>query len=420
MFVPLPEDVVRVSSWSDLAKSQWLLFLTWGGRLVGQTLTQFFVWLGKDIFNIFNALVSTLLVMEIYWCANKGDVSFKLNDGQICYIFFSLWAFTPSFNLVFLWLTGACIYLWPAVFLLAFLIPYIKKFYNYHIKVGNGIASSIVIFLLGVVAGCGNENSICWILVCLLFFLFSYRNCHGKEAWLYTGVAGIMIGYALLMLAPGNMVRLHVAHGTWLSYHVLGDSMNTFAIVFVFQLMLWYYNLKSLYIIKREKLKKRALNNDVYLVRVFCVTSLLMTAIMLLSPYFPVRSGFPGTILLIIASVILHRIQNESGVVLMSSLAKKVLFCFGVAYFTMTAYITIHYSYVVNQQMDKIIYEARKLQENSSKEILIVKPLPMIDRLTYFLGGCHFSNLGISEDVNNWRNVSFARYYSIQGIKVSE
>ena len=65
MFVPLPEDVVRVSSWSDLAKSQWLLFLTWGGRLVGQTLTQFFVWLGKDIFNIFNALVSTLLVMEI-------------------------------------------------------------------------------------------------------------------------------------------------------------------------------------------------------------------------------------------------------------------------------------------------------------------------------------------------------------------
>ena len=421
MFVPLPEYVERVLSWSDLAKSQWLLFLTWGGRLVGQTLTQLFVWVGKDVFNFFNALVSTMLVAEVYWCANKGNVSFNFNVGRIGFIFFTFWAFTPSFNPVFLWLTGACIYLWPAFFLLAFLIPYIRKFYDFHKKIGSGITSNISIFLLGIIAGCGNENSICWIIICLLIFLFLYRNCHGQEAWLYFGVAGIMMGYALLMLAPGNMVRLHAVYGTdWFSYHVLGNNMNTFAIVFIFQLVLWYYNLKSLYIIKKEKTKKRNFNNDMLLVSVFCISSLLMSAIMLLSPYFPVRSGFPGTVLLIIASAIIHRIQNDNGVVLMSPLVKKVLSCFGVAYFIMTAYVSIHHSYNVNTQMNKIINEARRLQASYSKEVLIIKPLPETDLLTDLLSGYHFSNFYISEDVNDWRNVSFARYYSIKGIKVSE
>ena len=421
MFVPLPEYVERVLSWSDLAKSQWLLFFTWGGRLVGQTLTQFFVWLGKDIFNFFNALASTILVAEVYWCANKGNVSLSFNVGRIGFIFFSFWAFVPSFNSVFLWLTGACIYLWPAFFLLAFLIPYIRKFYDFHKNIGSGITSNISIFLLGIIAGCGNENSICWIIIWLLVFLFSYRNCHGKEAWLYFGVVGIMIGYALLMLAPGNMARLHIVYGTdWFSYHVLGDNLNTFATVFIFQLVLWYYNLRSLYIIKKEKTKRRALNNDVLLVSVFCITSLLMSSIMLVSPFFPVRSGFPGTVLLIIASAILLRIQNEDRVVLMSLLAKKVLSCVGIAYFIMTAYITIHHSYDVTLQMNTIINEAQKLQADSSKETLIVKPLPETDGLTDLLSGFHFSNFSISEDVNDWRNVSFARYYSIRGIKVSE
>ena len=54
MFIPLSENAVRVSSLSDLVKSQWLLYMTWGGRVVGQTLTQFFIWLGKDVFNFFN------------------------------------------------------------------------------------------------------------------------------------------------------------------------------------------------------------------------------------------------------------------------------------------------------------------------------------------------------------------------------
>ena len=72
-FVPLTEDAIRVSSWQDLLISQWLHYFSWSGRTVNHTLAQFFLWQGKGIFNFFNALIAVVLIIEIYWCINKGD-----------------------------------------------------------------------------------------------------------------------------------------------------------------------------------------------------------------------------------------------------------------------------------------------------------------------------------------------------------
>ena len=421
MFVPLSENAVRVSSLSDLAKSQWLLYLTWGGRVVGQTLTQLFVWLGKDIFNIFNALASTILVAEIYWCANKGDITFSFDTRRLCFIFFSLWAFTPGFNPAFLWLTCACIYVWPAMFLLAFLLPYIKKFYNYHKKIGSGLASNINIFGLGIIAGCGNENAVCWIIVGLLLFLFLYRKCRGKETWLYLGMTGLMTGYAILMLAPGNMARMTAEHGTnWFNMDLLKTNVSMLTAVLTFQFILWYFSLKSLYILKKEKANRRIINKDKLLVCAFCMASFLMTATMLFSPFFPARSGFPGTILLIIASAILLRLQNEKGIVLVPKPARVFLFTVGVIYFVTTSCVSIRHSYDIDLQMKEILNQASQLKASSSNEVLIVKPIKESNKLTDMLSGYHISSFGLSDDVNNWCNVAFARFYSIKGIKESK
>ena len=112
MGFPLTEEAKRVSSFNDLFVSQYSLYFTWGGRIVGQTLTQLFMWLGKGTFNIFNALISTLLVAEIYWISNKGSISAKFSLQRVCWIFFVIWAFSPGFSPLFLWLTCACVYIW--------------------------------------------------------------------------------------------------------------------------------------------------------------------------------------------------------------------------------------------------------------------------------------------------------------------
>ena len=131
MYIPLTEDAVRVSSWRDLFISQWSHYFTWGGRTLAHTLLQLFLWWGKDIFDIFNALAGVVLVAEIYWCANKGRVSLDLNPVFVCWVFFALWAFSFGFSTVFFWITGSCIYLWPTVFLLGFIIPYVRKYYYF-------------------------------------------------------------------------------------------------------------------------------------------------------------------------------------------------------------------------------------------------------------------------------------------------
>ena len=133
MSIPLPDTAERVSCLSDILISQWKHYLTWGGRTPAHILVQFFVWQGKPLFNFVNALVSLLLVLEIYWLSNRGVVSIdKLKIGHCVGIVLLLWALTPVFTDVFLWLSGTCNYLWMTVFLLGFLIPYVKKFYNFH------------------------------------------------------------------------------------------------------------------------------------------------------------------------------------------------------------------------------------------------------------------------------------------------
>ena len=133
-FEPLTETAARVSSLHDLFVSQLSHYLTWSGRTVSHTIAQFFLWMGKDVFNYFNALISVLLIAEIYWCANKGTVTIDFKPRRLCWILFALWAFTPGFSPVFFWLCGSCNYLWTAVLLLAFLLPFIHKYYLYEEK----------------------------------------------------------------------------------------------------------------------------------------------------------------------------------------------------------------------------------------------------------------------------------------------
>ena len=75
MYEPLSENAIRIASWHDLFISQWSHYFTWSGRTVNHTIAQFFLWMGKDIFNVFNAFISVLLIVEIYFAIHKGEIN---------------------------------------------------------------------------------------------------------------------------------------------------------------------------------------------------------------------------------------------------------------------------------------------------------------------------------------------------------
>ena len=426
MYVPLTEDAVKVASFRDLIASQISFYYTWSGRVVNNTLSQLFVWAGKDVFNIFNAFASVLLVLEMYWCANKGKVTFNFNTGRLAWLFLFFWVLTPSFPSVVFWLVGACHYLWPAVFLTGFIIPFIRKYYSFQIKVKNEIWFNACMFFGGIIAGCTNENSVCWVILLLLIFVLKSRKLQTVESWMYFGLAGLILGYVALMLSPGNYARLIATHDSnWLNQATMKDNLLAFARTLVYQFLLWYFCLRSLPQIYNmlpvcEESEKEELHQELLLIKALGVIAMGMSVIMLFSPEFHERSAFPGTVYLIIITGIVLRVQTEYGIELLQRNAKKFLTWVSVIGFIVSAGFTLRHLYNHHIYNENLLSQVAALKGNSdeSQFILELDPFPEPDKVENFLSGYHTFDINASKDAGSWTNVSFARYFGIKGICV--
>ena len=420
MYEPMSEQVRRLSSFHDLLVSQWSHYFTGNGRAISHTIAQFFLWMGKGIFNIFNALISVLLIMEIYWCANKGVVTLDFKISRLIFIFFALWAFTPAFSQVFLWLSGACNYLWTAVLLLAFLLPYIHKFYFFEDDHSRRIWFTLGMFFLGVLAGWSNENSICWIILALLVFISANWKKHKLDIWMVTGFTGLIVGYALLIFAPGNVARLQmetdVASG-WINNGLLKMHIDMLVVILCFHFLLWYYNLRSLLILKDGALKNDAVKREKLLVQSLCVLSFGMTGMMVFSPNFPPRSAFPGTIMLIIAASLLLRSQNEYLVSLIRKSVKRLLVVVGSIFFLISTAATLYSFYDYHVQIQKILSIVNH-SEQAKEKIMMIPSLKPVSKTVANISGFRLLYYTMSDNEKDWRNVAFSRYYGIKGIRM--
>lgn len=426
-FVPLTDSAVRISSIHDLFASQWSHYFTWSGRTVNHTLAQFFLWMGKDTFNVFNAFIATLLVLEIYWCINRGKVEYSFHLNAIWGIFFALWAFTSGYATVFLWLDGACNYLWTSVLLLGFMLPYIQKYYCFSTLKGKGLLFSFFMFLSGLFTGWTNENSVCWIILILGVFLFMIKNCEETEIWMYSGLAGLILGYTLLMISPGNIARLQSVHGlNGISISSVKNGfhffLNSFFKVILFQFIMWYFSIRTMLQLKQTHLAEqdKYYCKDILLAKILCIVALGMSVIMMFSPDFPLRSGFPGTVQLVIATGILYRVQQCYQAKLIKQNTKKILLYVSGCYFVVTTFVASYNLYNLHKQTQVLLNYVSLNRGSLTETVLTVKPFKKATRMEHLLSGFHIVENELLEDENAWENVAFARYYRIKGIRVTK
>lgn len=423
MYEPLSEEARRLLSFQDLLESQWSHYFTGNGRTVSHTIIQFFLWKGKDLFNFFNAVIFLLLIIEIYWCANKGKVTCHFALDRICWIFFALWAFTPGFPNTLLWLSGACNYLWTAVLLLGFLLPYIRKYYFFEETIAKNNSFQFVMFFFGILAGWTNENSVCWIIVSIFVFIYAHRKKRGEiETWMVTGLAGLIIGYSLLMLAPGNFVRLSVetTGRAWLTWEKIANrAALLFLIVVLFHIVLWNFTLHSFNIICEKEKENISLAKEVLVAKSMCLLSFCMTFVMLFFPNFPTRSAFPGTVLLIISASVLLRVQDEYVIILIKKNAIKFLRIIGSMYFVISVIATVYGSYYDYKQNEEFL-SLVKSSVCANKNVIVVNTLPPVNHIISKLSCFHLISHKLTENENDWRNVAFSRYYGIKGIRMVE
>lgn len=419
MYIPLPETVERISGFCDIIVSQWSHYLTGNGRAPAHLLVQFFVWKDKLIFAVLNPLVFVLLILEVYWISNKGEVTLKnANTPALCLIFFSVWAFTVNFAGVFLWISGACNYLWTLVFLLSFLILYVHKYYRMNTKTVRSGQAKYLIFIWGVLAGWTNENTVCWIILALGLWLLKNRRQEGMETWMWYGLFGLCTGYFLLLFAPGNVVRADsYANVSIWSWSHMRFNLITLGVTEFFQVFLWFFVIVSWRKIRSVKITEEGLRH-LLLVKSFSALNLLSSGIMLLTPEFPARSGFPGLIFLTIAVTLLICNQADFNVRLAAEGAKKFICVVAGGYFLITLFGTYAGMYSTYRYNKSVIMAVQQHKKAGRSSVLEIPAPPKFSEALVWASGRHIVQPSLKEDEQDWINVAFARYYGLKGVRI--
>ena len=191
-------------SFWDIFREEYKQYMNWNGRSVLQILLKVFMLLPKGVFNFWNSICYVATMLLIY-----KNTKWKKEYDVLLYLLINLcvWVFSVDFSQTILWLAGACNYLWGIFIILSFITLY-RYCLEKQGKIKHSLWVAAGLFLLGILAGWGNENtSGGMILIILLLTAKSFLENKRIEKVMYVGIFSAFMGFAFLLLAPGNKVR---------------------------------------------------------------------------------------------------------------------------------------------------------------------------------------------------------------------
>jgi len=307
----------RIDSFLAILQSQYAHYFEWGGRSVVHSIAQALLWFGETWGNILNTLAYVGLVLLIYFIANKGN---KPNVILFLCINIFIWFVLPSVSQNLLWITGSANYLWGCLIVFAFAYPFVSYYITHQKKKGN--ARNICFLLVGVIAGWTNEN----VVVALAFIILGIIVLLKIQKipvprWMIFGIIGVIIGFAFMIMAPGNFNRNKVE---LMAVHNISKITPSFYFYrFVTILKLSYVYLLApvvLYffflILHQWKGKTNRKKETLSLSILFFFSSIIATIVMSGSPIFPERAWFGIMILMITATGILYANTDFSSLVM--------------------------------------------------------------------------------------------------------
>ena len=299
----------RIHSLQDICTSQWSHYFTWGGRVPALFLVQFFAWQadgGRFLFDFASTAVFVLLICLLFWLAAGRIESPEKSKAGLYWLLLGMFFAVPAYIYTMIWLTGACVYIWTAAAICAFLLPYSLAYWQdgfwqkkkwWHIP---------LMAFLGLLAGWSIEaGSIVTVLLTLAFLLLFYQRKR-LQSWQLAGFTGLVAGMLLLLLAPGSYMRLKLMQELepdytmppelmWTTVMFLYNFVEGFLPVFIGELPLFVPIL--LYLWKGER--RQALTRYILL---WVSGSFLVLLAMMFSPDFRAHAGFHAVIFLLIAS----------------------------------------------------------------------------------------------------------------------
>lgn len=390
----------RITGIIDIYNYQIWHYFNWGGRTVAHTFAQICLIFSKAIFNIINSLMYTILVYLIYL---HGQLNRKEKIEKNAYIIFLihliLWFSIPVFGQSFLWLIGSCNYLWTTVIVLYFLWLFRKdskenKWYNI-----------VLMFLIGILAGWTNENTSVGLIVILFSSLIIDKVTSKK--WNLTkpkvaGIIGSVIGFILMICAPGNYVRnAEFKDDTFIIIKFIKRAIDITenAEIFILPLIITIIILISLRIYHKKKIEKATYP--------FILGGFAATYSMVASPTFPERS-WTGVIVYFIVAIVILIYDLEK----INRIYKFILvdICIILSIIFIGEYINAAKEINV---LRSTWNERRIIIEKSNKNQIF----KFYRFETFNSKNPAYGLNDIGYDYTAWPNTSIAKYYGIKGIK---
>lgn len=409
----------HLSGIREIVEFQFHHYMEWGGRSIAHSIAQLMLFLGKPVFNVANSVVFITFLLLIYWHATVTFTK-KIRLGLLMSVVFFCWFCLPTFGEITVWLLGSCNYLWMTTLILAFLLPYrLDTARQLNIFVKHSGKASLGMFLVGILAGWTNENSGFVLLLAAGGASFYCWKQKRLDKWMLWGLAGAIIGYSLLVAAPGNYHRMLTAEQgeyTFFQNHVI-DPLKTMGTLALHQLpiyLLMFALLRKLFIYRRNALQNSTWNawktkNAEVLWSSFIYIGLSFIALMMMfvSPTFPQRAGLGAVAFLIIGVLNLLRMSLYQDFILFRK-EKVVSMCVLILWLVVAVnalgkYQTIH---AENQERLAYIEKCRELKIDSIK----VPPFSVHDRSV--LGIVVVNDIG--ENPTVFRSIYYARYFGFE------
>lgn len=344
----------RLASMNDVFESQFLHYYKWGGRSVVHFVAQVLLLTNNSLLiDIVNSIGFIAFVMVVHY-----HITGKLrNSISVLIISFSLtWLLQPVFAETVLWITGSSNYLWGTLLILLFMLPY-RLYKDKEHSLLATILLPILMFIGGVIAGWTNENTAAAMIFMIGGFIIYYRYTINKTAvWMYAGLVGAIIGYIIMIVAPGNFAR---AEGTSISPFLVTYRVLTYTQRFVNYLGLLNMAIALLMIVY-VKINPCNRKSTLSYLCIYFVGVFISIYIMVASPGFPARAWF-GTITfnIIVFGILYHKINYFTPQI------KQVKYCF--LFFCVISFLASFYDAYKDVTVINNIWKERMLVIDEKK-----------------------------------------------------
>lgn len=352
-------------------------YVSWSGRLSADiTSSTMLYYLGKTAYSALNSAGLIALVFLIsYLPANISNRSVNYNDIAICsIIFLAYWVANTNLGQTTFWIVGSANYLWTNLYILIYLNLLIaltrinSKYYIF----------SLCLFVTGFIAGCTNENTgiFSFLFTILVWLAFEIKNKNNKHLMFLMGSIGSLLGWLILVFAPGNLLRAkHISFSNW--YHQTVSWRIDEHLYTRFPAMMdnyWQVFLVTIFVLIAFSLGKndeKSKNNDIAKAAIFFFfASILSVLLMIGSPAIPERSGNGTLVLLLVMFSIIANIQQNNEVkktiyIHLLPITFLLIYFIPSYYLVFKAYSATHYQEVIRENIIK------SAKENGEKTIII-------------------------------------------------